>query len=182
VDASPSPPADAEPPTASVDLTPVAAPPRRRFGIVLPVALAIIAVDQLSKHWALDRLSGGRMVDVVGSLRFNLAFNTGTAFSLGSGKGMGPWISVLAIVVVATLALSGSASRFAVGAVATGLIAGGALGNLADRAFRGDQGFLHGAVVDFVDLQWWPVFNVADSAIVVGAVLLVIAGLKHPVG
>ncbi|MCU1454926.1 MAG: lspA [Acidimicrobiales bacterium] len=174
------------PPPSSTDPTPPTAPAGRterrprRFGIVLGVAVVIVAVDQVSKQWALNRLSAGRMVDVIGSLRFNLAFNTGTAFSFGSGKGMGPWISVLAIVVVAALAVSGSSSRFAVGAVATGLIAGGAVGNLADRAFRGDQGFLHGAVVDFVDLQWWPVFNAADSAIVVGAILLVLASLRHP--
>ena len=52
------------------------------------------------------------------------------------------------------------------GLVALGLIVGGALGNLVDRAFRGDAGFLQGAVVDFIDVQWWPVFNVADMAVV----------------
>jgi signal peptidase II len=57
-------------------------------------------------------------------------------------------------------------------AIAIGMVLGGALGNLSDRAFRGGGGFLGGGVVDFVDLQWWPVFNVADSAIVVGAILL----------
>ena len=54
-------------------------------------------------------------------------------------------------------------------------------GNLGDRAFRGDAGFLHGAVVDFIDLQWWPIFNVADSAIVVGGILLVIVSMLTPV-
>ena len=54
------------------------------------------------------------------------------------------------------------------------------MGNLIDRAFRGDQGFLHGAVVDFINLQWWPVFNVADMGVVVGAILLVIVGLRNP--
>ena len=57
-------------------------------------------------------------------------------------------------------------------AVALGLVVGGAFGNLIDRASREGDGFLGGGVVDFVDLQWWPVFNVADSAIVVGALLL----------
>ena len=64
--------------------------------------------------------------------------------------------------------------------MASGLISGGALGNLLDRAFRGDDGFLHGAVIDFIDLQWWPVFNVADACIVVGAILLVIASFRVP--
>ena len=55
-----------------------------------------------------------------------------------------------------------------------GLVAGGALGNLGDRAFRSGDGFMGGAVVDFVDLQWWPVFNVADMALVCGVVLLLL--------
>ncbi|QXC63455.1 signal peptidase II [Aquihabitans sp. G128] len=143
------------------------------------MGVVVVLLDQLTKHWALNRLDDGSVVDVVGSLRFNLAYNTGTAFSLGSGKGLGPWISVLAIVVVVGLSL-GYTSRFRLGAVAAGLIAGGAIGNLADRAFRGDDGFLHGAVIDFVDLQWWPVFNLADAAIVVGAGLLVLASLRAP--
>ncbi|CAN5770666.1 signal peptidase II [soil metagenome] len=151
----------------------------RKFATVAAVGIAVVVLDQLTKAWALDRLSGGRLVDVVGSLRFNLAYNTGTAFSMGSGKGLGPWISILAIVVVVGLSM-GYTSRFRLGAVAAGLIAGGAIGNLADRAFRGDDGFLHGAVIDFVDLQWWPVFNVADAAIVVGAGLLVLASLRSP--
>jgi signal peptidase II len=56
--------------------------------------------------------------------------------------------------------------------VALGLIAGGALGNLADRAFRAGDGFMGGAVIDFIDVQWWPVWNVADMALVFGVILL----------
>lgn len=150
----------------------------RKLRLVAAVALLVIALDQSTKHWALQALQDGP-IDVIGSLRWNLLYNTGTAFSLGSDKGLGPWISVLAIVVVVGLSL-GFTSRFRLGAAAAGLIAGGAVGNLIDRAFRGDQGFLHGGVVDFVDLQWWPVFNVADAAICVGAVLLVVASLRAP--
>ena len=58
-------------------------------------------------------------------------------------------------------------------AVAAGLIAGGALGNLADRVFRGDR-ILHGAVIDFIDFQWFPIFNVADMAIDIGGALFVL--------
>ncbi|MCB0977236.1 MAG: signal peptidase II [Acidimicrobiales bacterium] len=152
--------------------------PPRRLGLVGIIAAVVVAVDQLSKHWALNNLTDSP-IDVVGSLRLNLRFNPGAAFSLGSGGRFGPWIALLAVVVVAALAL-GYPSRFRLGAVAAGLITGGALGNLVDRAFRGDQGFLHGAVVDFIDLQWWPVFNIADSAICVGAVLLVLVSLREP--
>lgn len=157
---------------------PAALPPRR-LTLVAVVSVAILLFDQLTKTWALRRLSGGRTLHVVGSLDFALQFNTGTAFSLGSGKGLGPWISVLAIGVVIVLAL-GYTSRFTLGATAAGLIAGGAVGNLADRAFRGNDGFLHGGVVDFVALHWWPTFNLADAAICIGAALLVLASLRAP--
>jgi signal peptidase II len=59
-----------------------------------------------------------------------------------------------------------------------GLVLGGAVGNLIDRVARADAGFLSGPVIDFVDLQWWPVFNVADSAVVVGAIMLVVFGFR----
>lgn len=153
--------------------------PPRRLGLVATIAAVVLAVDQLAKNWAVSTLPGRAPVDVVGSLRFNLAYNTGAAFSFGAGKGLGPWIGLVAMVVVLGLAL-GMTSRFVLGAVAAGLVAGGALGNLADRAFRGDTGLLSSAVVDFIDLQWWPVFNVADAAVVVGALLLVVAGLRAP--
>ena len=67
-------------------------------------------------------------------------------------------------------------SRSRVTAVAAGLIAGGAIGNLADRVFRGDR-VLRGAVIDFIDLQWFPIFNVADMAIDIGGALFVLWGL-----
>jgi signal peptidase II len=170
---------------ATITDAPVDAPadptvvPPRRLGIVASVAVAVLVVDQASKWWALNRLNTGEIVSVIGSLQFNLFYNTGVAFSLGSGNGLGPWISLLAIGVVVAVSF-GSTSRYPLGAVASGLISGGAVGNLLDRAFRGDEGFLHGAVIDFIDLQWWPVFNVADAAIVVGAILLVIASFRVP--
>ena len=167
---------DHEPAHADGD---VEALPPRRLRLVGTVALLVVVADQLSKHWALNALQDGRVVEVVGSLQFNLFFNRGVAFSLGSERGLGPWISVLAVLVVVGISF-GATSRFPLGAVASGLISGGAAGNLIDRAFRGDEGFLHGAVVDFIDLQWWPVFNIADAAIVVGAGLLVVASFRVP--
>lgn len=151
--------------------------PPRRLGLVIGVGVTVLVLDQLTKHWALNRLSGGRIVDVVGSLRFNLTFNTGASFSIGSDSGIGPWVGLIALVVVFALAM-GETSRAKWGAVAAGLIGGGAIGNLVDRAFRGDDGFMHGGVVDFIDLQWWPVFNIADMGVVVGAILLVVSSLR----
>ncbi|MCU1496515.1 MAG: lspA [Acidimicrobiales bacterium] len=172
-------PEESEAPDGAPQVTTDPAPGPRLFGVIVAIVAAVVVLDQLSKGWAVGALGDGHVVDVVGPLRFSLAYNTGTAFSIGSGKGLGPWISVLAIVVVVGLSL-GYTSRFRLGAVAAGMIAGGAIGNLADRAFRGDEGFLHGGVVDFIKVEWWPVFNIADSAISVGAVLLVIASLRAP--
>lgn len=104
------------------DTRPDDAPPRR-LGTFAAVGVLVLVADQLTKHWAVNRLSGGRMIDVVGSLRLNLLYNTGAAFSLGSGSGLGPWISVVVIGVVVLLAL-GHTSRFTLGAAAAGLKVG----------------------------------------------------------
>lgn len=140
------------------------------------VATLVAVADQLTKAWALVALDDGP-VDLVGSLRLNLVFNRGTAFSLG-GERLGPLIAVVTVVVAVVLlrAVWTAGSRLA--GAAAGLVLGGAVGNIIDRAFRGDGGFFDGAVVDFVDLQWWPVFNLADASIVVGAVVYVLVGLR----
>ena len=137
----------------------------RRLPVVTGIGAAVVAVDQLTKEWALRSLADGP-VDLFWTLRLKLSINSGAAF--GIGRGLGPVLVVAAIgVTVVLVLLARSASLRPVGVVAMGLVLGGALGNLGDRLFR-DQG----GVVDFVDLQWWPVFNVADAAISVGAVLL----------
>ena len=136
----------------------------------LVVAAIVIVLDQLTKHWAINRLSDGRDIDVIGSLRFNLAFNSGMAFS--RGEGLGPIIGVVAVVVVAVLLVGLRREGSRLGDIASGMVIGGALGNVVDRLFRGD-GWFHGSVIDFIDLQWWPIFNVADMAITIGGLLLV---------
>jgi len=141
------------------------------------VIAAIVITDQLTKHWALNRLSGGRTINLVGSLRFNLAFNKGIAFSQATGAG--PLIGALGFVIVIVVVSWMRRSARGAAAVAASLIVGGAIGNLVDRLFRGDA-WLRGAVVDFVDLQWFPIFNVADSAITIGAVTMVLAALLQP--
>ena len=144
----------------------------QRLGLLIA---AIVVVDQLTKHWALSRLSDNRTIDLVGSLRFNLVFNKGMAFSQATGAG--PVIGALGFVVVIVMVLWLRRQAQGLAAIAAGLIVGGALGNLIDPAFRGEA-WLRGAVVDFVGLQWFPVFNVADSAISIGAVLMVVASLR----
>lgn len=155
-----------------------------RGPLVGSVALAIVVLDQATKAWALRRLSDGRLVEVVGSLRFALTWNTGASFSFGNDLELGPYIGVLALGVVTWLLLSGHTAT-KVGAVAAGLVSGGAVGNLIDRAFRtgpagAEAGFMGGAVVDFIDLQWWPIFNIADMGVVGGALALVAASFFTP--
>ena len=131
----------------------------------------MVAADQLTKWWALEALAGGRIIDVVGTLRLRLVFNTGAAFS--SFQGLGPLLGMVAVAVAAVLLFNRRLASDRWSATAAGCIAGGALGNLADRLFRSTDGFLHGAVVDFIDVQWWPVWNVADMGVVVGGAALV---------
>ena len=150
----------------------VAAWPAHRHGAAaLVAAAAVVAVDQLSKWWVLEALDGGRVIDLVWTLRLRLVFNTGAAFS--SFQGLGPLLGVAAVAVAAALLLNRRLVSGRWSAIATGCIAGGALGNLTDRLFRSDDGFLTGAVVDFIDVQWWPVWNVADMGVVLGGAALV---------
>ncbi len=109
------------------------------------------------------------------TLRFNLLYNRGTAFSLTDNSG--PVVSVIAVAVVVFLLWSGRRHRSRLVVTSYGLVAGGTLGNLVDRIFRDGSGVLGGGVVDFVDPQWFPVFNLADAALTVGIVLLLVAGL-----
>lgn len=143
-----------------------------RWRLIAAIAVAIVVADQLTKTWALNALDDGRTIDLVWTLRFNLAFNTGMAFS--RGPGLGPVIGILSlvilVVVLVVLRRQTSTSRLIAGSA----VVGGALGNIIDRLFRGDA-WMRGAVVDFIDLQWWPIFNIADMAIVLGGVGLVFA-------
>ena len=152
-------------------MAPDADSPVRTWRAPVALAVGVVLADQLSKHWALNRLSDDRVIDLIGSLRFNLAFNKGMAFS--QGQGLGPLIAVVATLVIVWLLVTlrtagGRLNTFGIGAVI-----GGAAGNLIDRAFR-QEAWLRGAVVDFIDLQWFPIFNIADMAINIGAGALIL--------
>jgi signal peptidase II len=150
----------------------------RRYRVIAIVAAVVVALDQLTKWWALRTL-GDRTIDLVGSLRLALTFNKAGAFGLGSS--FVPILAVVAVGVVLVFVVRGEADTRLAVAVALGLVLGGAFGNLADRVFR-DPGLLRGAVIDFIDLQWWPVFNLADAAITCGCVLLVLTAGRRPAG
>jgi signal peptidase II len=148
--------------------------PMHRLRLTMAIALAVIAIDQLTKHWAVNALADQVPRHVIWTLQWNLSFNSGMAFS--KGQGIGPIIGLVAVIVVVVIMLGVRKNSSPVVAVAAGLVVGGALGNLADRLFRGD-GWLHGSVVDFIDFQWFPIFNVADMAVNVGGVMFVLWSL-----
>lgn len=130
-----------------------------------------MVVDQISKWWALNALDDGPMQVIGDWFRFRLVFNTGASFSMFQNGGQVIGV-VAALVVVLTWYFVGSLEhRMDIAGVA--IVLGGAAGNLVDRVFRGD-GFLDGAVVDFLDFSFFPTFNVADVAINVGVGLLLI--------
>jgi signal peptidase II len=136
------------------------------------VAAAVFVLDQLAKWWILDAvMRPPRVIEVAPFFNVVLVWNRGASFGLfGDGGAWAPWALVaLAAAIAAGLGvwLWRTKSRFA--ALALGLVIGGALGNVVDR-------LRFGAVVDFLDFhlgsQHWPAFNVADSAITVGVVML----------
>jgi signal peptidase II len=134
------------------------------------VAVAVVIVDQLAKWWAVRTLDD-RDIDVFWTLRFNLSYNTGMAFS--RGQDWGPLIGVVALVIVVVLLLSVKRGSSRLSEVTVGLIIGGAVGNIIDRLIR-EPYWLRGGVVDFIDFQWFPIFNIADMAITIGGALLIL--------
>ncbi len=147
---------------------------RRRGGLLLwSIAVAAFLVDRLTKLWAERALAEPRdLIDGVLTLRFTT--NSGGAFSLGDRAPL--VFAVAAIVVCAAIAITSFRSRPAMQGIALGLILGGACGNLLDRVLRGPG--LSGRVIDFIDLHVWPVFNLADASIVLGALLLAVGALR----
>ena len=136
------------------------------------MAVVVLALDALTKQWAMSALADGP-IELFGSVRLNLIRNKAGAFGLGGA--FVPFLAVAALLLVLYMVTRGDATDKLPMAVALGLVLGGAFGNVADRVFR-SPGFLQGAVVDFVDVGFWPVFNLADSAITCGCLLLLFAG------
>jgi signal peptidase II len=134
----------------------------------------VLTVDVVSKVVVVAELSGRPPVRLLGGLlKLTETRNAGAAFSIGPGATV--LFSVVAIGVVVVIARTARRLTSRGWAVCLGLLLGGALGNLTDRLFRA-PGPLRGRVVDWIQLPHWPVFNLADSAIVVGAVLAVLLG------
>jgi len=161
---------DAEP-------TPAPLPGRPRIGVLAVVAMTVLALDLASKVAVVANLEGRRPLELVGGLlTLRVIRNPGAAFGLGVG--MTIVFSLVALAVVVAIIRLAPRLRSLSWAMALGLILGGAVGNLIDRLARA-PGPLRGHVVDFLDVAGFPwIFNLADSAIVCGGALMVLASVR----
>ncbi|MGH8802010.1 MAG: signal peptidase II [Casimicrobiaceae bacterium] len=141
------------------------------------ISLAVVALDQATKHWVLATLHPGEEIVLAPVASFVLAFNTGAAFSfLAGAAGWQRWlfasIAAIACIIMAWLLRRGGSAIYCTGLA---LIIGGAAGNLYDRVTLGQ-------VVDFVLVHYrhwyYPAFNVADSAITLGAAAIILDSLR----
>jgi signal peptidase II len=155
----------------------VAAAPARRLRRVAIAVAAMVALDQLTKAWAVAALSDGPISIIGDSVELHLTRNPGGAF--GRFRGMTPILAAAALLVAVFLVRAVQRARDTWTVAALALVLGGAIGNLCDR-FARSPGILRGHVVDFVKVGWWPVFNVADSCVTIGAVLLIVRSLFPP--
>lgn len=153
-----------------------------RIVIVSAVFAPAVALDQLTKRWALDALGDGRAIELVPSVRLELTFNPGVAFGMGAAVGSPLAFALLAVVlallswVVVRTIRNPSITATAFLAV----VAGGATGNMWDRISRADDGPLSGHVVDFIAVDWFAVFNVADILTTCGIAAWAVVITIHP--
>ncbi|MFA5243103.1 MAG: signal peptidase II [Sulfuricella sp.] len=154
----------------------------RDWRLWLFYSAAIIALDQLTKHWVVQAFSYGDSLPLTSYFNLVRAHNSGAAFSFLAGAG--GWqrlffITVASIAAAVILNLLRKHHRETLFSLALSLVLGGALGNLIDR-------IRWGYVVDFLDFFYssthWPAFNVADMAITGGVMLLIMDGLRKPGG
>jgi signal peptidase II len=149
----------------------VSAADRRAWRLAGALCLVVLAADQIAKAIVEDHLVPAQHVDLAGPVGLTLTHNQGVAFGLAAGGG----IALVALTLVALLFVGALFARNPTRPwmwVAFGLLAGGALGNLADRV-RAD------AVTDFIEVGSWPPFNLADAAITLGVAILALSYLRE---
>jgi signal peptidase II len=149
---------------------------KRRIAVLFAVATFAYALDLISKMIVVAKLEHHPPIEIIGDwLRFEAIRNAGAAFGFGEAfTVIFTMIAAAVIVVIARLARKLYSLPWA---IALGLLLGGALGNLTDRIFRA-PGVFEGAVVDFIAPKHFAVFNLADSAIVCGGILIVLLSFK----
>ncbi|MGX1269404.1 signal peptidase II [Streptomyces phaeoluteigriseus] len=149
---------------------------RRRIAVLFGVAAFAYVVDLVSKMIVVAKLEHHQPIDIVGDwLRFEAIRNAGAAF--GVGEAFTVIFTVIAAAVIVVIARLARKLYSLPWAIALGLLLGGALGNLTDRIFRA-PGVFEGAVVDFIAPKHFAVFNLADSAIVCGGILIVLLSFR----
>ena len=147
-----------------------------RIRALVGVALTVLALDIVSKLLVVAKLSGRAPVRLLGGfLHLLVSRNPGAAFSIGTSMTL--VFSAIAVTVIVIILRTARRIRSLPWALTLGLLLGGATGNLLDRIFR-YPGLFRGYVVDWIQLPHWPVFNLADSAIVCGGVLMVLLATR----
>lgn len=150
--------------------------PRRRIAVVVAVAVAVLALDIATKCIIVATLSPTQSIRLLGGfLHIRQDRNPGAAFSFAPGLTI--LFSLIAITVIVVILRSSRRIRSVPWAITLGLLLGGATGNLVDRIFRA-PGLFRGWVVDWIQIPHWPVFNLADSAIVCGGILAVLLSAR----
>lgn len=143
--------------------------PHRRTLLLVLIALGVLVLDIVSKVIAVAKLSDRPRVTLLPhALWLTMTRNAGAAFNVGTGSTI--IFTAVAVAVVVVILRTARSLKSIGWAFSLGLLLGGALGNLSDRIFR-SPGPLRGHVVDWIELPHWPVFNLADSAIVIGGIL-----------
>lgn len=155
----------------------------RPWRVAALVVAGVVAADLVTKQLVLAELDAGERVHLVGPVTLVSRRNTGGAFSLAHGRGFFPWFVtglVIALVVWFVRRLLANDGRLrGVALVAVSAMVGGALGNQVDRWFR-HPAWNRGAVVDFISVSFWPgIFNVADAALVCGAIVIALLSLRR---
>jgi signal peptidase II len=150
--------------------------PPRRTTFLLLVAAAVLVCDVISKVLVVATIAPGDIVRVAGHyIELANTRTSGAAFSVGTGATV--LFTVVAVVVVAVILRTAKRLRSIGWAICLGLLLGGALGNLVDRLFR-SPGAFRGEVVDWIQIPHWPVFNLADSCIVIGGCIAVLLSTR----
>jgi signal peptidase II len=153
----------------------------RTHGIVAGIVALIVGADFLSKELVLRNVEPTERVHVFGPLSIVSLRNRGGAFSVAAGRGFFPWLVSALVVALLVWTIrgvrAGDPRLRGFGLIAVAVMLGGALGNQVDRWFR-SPGWNRGGVVDFLDVGFWPVFNVADASLVCGAIAIALLSLR----
>lgn len=148
------------------------------FGLAVGTAAVVVAADQITKRWASDSFEEERLEVVPDLLWFTFVENPGSAFSMFQDAGV--WLGLAAAGAVGVVGWALRTPRPGLEVMGLGLVMGGAVGNLVDRATRG-EGLLDGKVVDWIQVPNFPVFNLADTALTIGVGLVLLSALRQSI-